>query len=586
MRKLLFVFTLMAILLLGVWPTLATPIDELNDLARYLPADTPIFISSRIDEAYFETLDGLIARVAAVAPPGSIPPVSIGQWLDQALAEEMPGVTFSGDVRPWMGDTLVVGVLEIPTDSSAPGRMLREMDSDDAPMIFGVAITDRAAATSFITEAMTSNDTEFVQTDEADYTTIADPDGDGIIVIRDDVILVSNQPETIASGGVPDGSLQGNADFTDSFSRLPASDYNLGIYIDLGAFIQQAIEQDEEAAEMMSSMGPLFNALGPTAIGGTILEDVSLTLDIAQIIDPAIYEELGVPAALELSPVDPAFAAHVPGGAPLAILGTGISTQFESAMAGFNLQAEMLGSEGEEVDEMFQQGLATFTQFTGLDLQEDVISWMTGNYALFVMLNPELNTTSAFGVFQTFPVDFGIAIEATDPVKAAETVEGLTAGIEKALALIPSSEDEEVEIEITTETIVGTSTTVITATAPDAPWPIELLLGANGEVFALGTRNAVTAIFARDGGLPANTAYARAQDFVLENNISLAYLGPEGLLPLADLITAFDNSESDQAEATAQSMRDGLGLISSATISQSLDSDGTARSRLVLTLSE
>jgi hypothetical protein len=67
--------------------------------------------------------------------------------------------------------------------------------------------------------------------------------------------------------------------------------------------------------------------------------------------------------------------------------------------------------------------------------------------------------------------------------------------------------------------------------------------------------------------------------------MSLVYLGTEGLLPLTDLITAFNNDD-DEAEAMAQSARDVLGLINSFTISQSIDADGTSRSRLVLTLSE
>jgi hypothetical protein len=224
-----------------------------------------------------------------------------------------------------------------------------------------------------------------------------------------------------------------------------------------------------------------------------------------------------------------------------------------------------------------------FTQFTGLDLREDVISWMTGNYAMFIQLNPELNTSSAFGVFATFPVDFGLAVEATDPAKAAATVEGLTKGIEQAVTMFGGSSDET-EVVITNETIVGTSTTVITITAEGAPWPIELLMGANGEVFALGTRNAVQAIFARDGGLPSNAAYQNAQTYVLADAYGLGYLGTEGLLPVADLIAAMNDDEEDSAQV--QAVRDVLNLIRSATISQSFNADGTARGRAVLTLSE
>ena len=68
MRKLLIPLILFAILAVGIAPALATPTSELNDLARYFPADTPIFFASRFDDAYFETLDSLLAKVAEITP--------------------------------------------------------------------------------------------------------------------------------------------------------------------------------------------------------------------------------------------------------------------------------------------------------------------------------------------------------------------------------------------------------------------------------------------------------------------------------------------------------------------------------------
>ena len=590
MKRLLVLFTILTVSLVSIVPALATPVDELNDLARYFPADTPIFFSSRIDAAFFDALDEVVARVAEVAPPGAIPPMTISDALDQAIAEGLPEKTFSGDIRPWLGDTLAVGVLEIPEGAtSSPQQALRRASSSDAPFVMAIAINDREAATTFITDAMTENEAEFTQTDEDGFTILEDPsDDDAIIVIRDDVILISNQPANIRSGGVPDGNLQANADFAAALANLPGDDYNITGYMDLGTIIQKAADADPEAVEEISSVMPLINALGPTSLGATILEGVSLTIDIAQAVDPAIYEEMGLGDMLsQMAPLDPEFAVHIPAGTPLAYHDTNLALRWESGMAGLNSQMAMLGAQGAEIDEVREQGLAMFTQFTGLDFEEDVISWMTGDYALFLMLNPDLDTTSQFGVFQTFPADFGIAIEATDPEQAAATVEGLTQGIEQLVTMRSSSdeEEEEVTVEITNETIVGASTTVITITAPDAPWPIELLLGANGEVFAFGTRNAVTSIFARDGGLPSSSTYTRAQDFLLPGSTSVAYLNPEGLLPLADLVMTFSNDNAD-TEEIAQTMREAFGLVASGTVSQSIDENGISRTRMVLTLSQ
>lgn len=588
MKKIILPLVLLTVLALSVVPALATPTAQLNDLARYFPADTPVFIASSIDTAYFETLDGLLARVAEIAPPGAIPITSISDALDMALADGLPGKTFSGDIRPWLGDTLAIGVLDIPMDEPLSSRgALRRLNpgNGDAPFIMALAINDRAAATNFITSAMAANNSPAKQTEGDGFTLLEDPsDDETALVIRDDVILLSNQRDRLVKGGLPDGSLQGNPAFADAFNNLPETDYNLTIYADVSPFIDEALASDPEAAATMGALMPLFNSIGPVTMGGTILDNTSLILDGAMTFDPATYAEVGLPSIFTLAPFDPGFAAHVPANAPLAIFGTSLNLQFENMLASFNMQADALGEEVEDMQEGLEQAQGAFTEFTGLDLQEDVFGWMTGNYALFIALNPELNTSSAFGVFATVPADFGFAVEATDPVKAAALVEGLTQGLERSIAAFGGS-DDETEIAVTQETIVGASTTVITIKAEGAPWPIELLMGANGEVFALGTRNAVQAIFARDGGLPANAAYQQAGNYLLANAYSVTYLGTEGLLPLADLMEAF-GEDNNQMLMMAGVARDVLGLINSMSTSSSVDADGTTRGRFVLSLSE
>ena len=83
---------------------------------------------------------------------------------------------------------------------------------------------------------------------------------------------------------------------------------------------------------------------------------------------------------------------------------------------------------------------------------------------------------------------------------------------------------------VSSETMVGTDVTVLTIKDSQLPWPVELLLAANDDVFAFGTRSAVQTILSRDGGLSSNPAYVRAQDFVLKDNVSLVYLGTDGLV--------------------------------------------------------
>jgi hypothetical protein len=576
------------VLALSALPALATPISELTDLARFFPAQTPIFASARIDDAFFETLDGVVAKVGAALPAGAIPPMTIVQALDMALADATPPMQFQADIRPWLGDTFAFGINEIPMNSSG-------MDlANDGVFMIAVAITDRAAATAWLTGTLDANNEGYTRTDEADYTIIvpADADAEAAVVIRDGVLLLTNQ--SALATRLPDGSLASSATFTDAFSRLPETDYNAAVYLNLPTVLEAAAASDPEAAQVMGVLGGVMSALGPQAWGFTIIDGVSLTMDAVQVLgDLSAIEALGLPTTPP-APLNPQFAAHIPAGAPLVILGTDLNRSFAGALTGFEAQMNLMAEAGlgDAADmQEFEQGIAqiesAFTMFTGLDLREDVFGWMTGNYGLFMMINPKLNLSSPFGIFQAFPVDFGLAVEVTDPQAAVAMVEGLTKGLEQLGEMAASQSNNETEVAITSETIVGANVTVVTITIPDAPWPVELVMGANGEVFALGTRSAVTAMFARDGGLPSNAAYTRALGYALDNPVSLAYLGTEGLLPLADLITTFADEDDAEAQANADILRQVLNLIPSGTVSQAYSADGTsALTRLTLTLAD
>lgn len=598
MKRLLVIILLLGALgIISVMPALATPVSELNALARYYPSDTPIFAAVRTDDAFFSELDGILAKIAAALPPGTVPPLTVVEAFDMALAEANPPLNFQQDIRPWLGDTMAFGVLEIPAQEGATSQMLRSRAfDDDAPVLVAVAITDRAAVTDFFVNGMTAGDVEFERSDEASYTLITPvEDEKTTIVIRDDVLFVTNRPDSATT--IPDGSLASSAAFNETFALLPGDDYNVSVFMDFGAFLEAGMVNDPDAQELMGLFGGMFSAIGPQAWGATLLDGVSLTLDAAQrITDASAFEQLGLPLT-SMKAINPAFAAHIPAGATLSIHSTDLNRSIGSLYDFLEKQIasmrEMGVGDSDNLDEA-AQGIAqvenTFTTFTGLDLRSDVLGWMTGDYALFIMPSPDLDVRSRFGIFRAFPVDFGLAVEVTDPAAAARTVQGLTEGAERIAALAAEQEGtstpNRAQITISSETMMGAEVTVIRISGGNSPWPVELLMGANDEVMALGTRYAVQSILGRDGGLPSNAAYTRAQDYVLANAYSLGYFGPQSLLPLADLITAFADADDTEAARNAESARSLINLFQSASASQSVDAEGNAISRLVLTLSE
>ncbi len=580
------ILTLVAIAIL-VFPSIAaaqTPSD-LNALAQYFPAETPILISIRTDDAFIDTLDSVIERVRAAVPDAAGGETLTGA-LDELTEELFPGGTFEEDLQPLLGETASLGV------SSTEGMMGRGGGNNDAPTIVALSIQDSAAVIAAITEAAGDN---IVQTEGDGFTVLtpADDDDEAAVIVRDDVMLLyvnTDTADAIAAGGVVESNLGATPDFASALALLPEPTYNVTVYIDLLPLVNAAMESDPEAAEAMGAISGIYDAIGKQVWGFTILGGDSPTIDIAsQITDMSVFDSMGLMMG-STTPVDLAFATRIPADTPLAVIGTNLQGSLSSSASSlqFVMQANQMADsdfDPKEFEQSIKEVDQAFTQLTGLDFEEDVLSWMTGEYALFLGLNPQFDTSSQFGIFQAFPVDFGFVIEAGDAAQAQATVAGLTQAIETSVAQM-SSGDVEAEIAITNEEIGGADVTVVTITAENAPWPVELLMGANSEVFALGTRSAVRAILAPDGGLPSNSEFTRTSAYILPDAVSVGWLNTAGLLPLADLITAFGSNNENAAEEADQA-RSGIGLFSSGSFSSSFNVEtGVSLARLVLTFSE
>ena len=66
--------------------------------------------------------------------------------------------------------------------------------------------------------------------------------------------------------------------------------------------------------------------------------------------------------------------------------------------------------------------------------------------------------------------------------------------------------------------------------------PLEILIGASEDVFALGTRSVVTAALAPGDGIPSQTAYMRARSYALPGAVSFGYISQAGVQGLGELV--------------------------------------------------
>ncbi len=577
MRKLFVLLTLMLVGL-GVFaaPTLAVPTADLNGMAQYFPEDTPVLVSLRIDDAYIDTLDALVARIAT-AMPESDRPDSIRKELDKAIKEILREGNFQSEVRSWLGDVLSVGITSLDNTmngSGLNGDQLSVLGSD--PTFLAVApITNRAAAELFFARIVRAGDGFFTKTTQGDFSIFTPEDEGGVVAVGDDVLFLANSVDALPLEA-PAAPLSENAVFIDTLKLLPAGDYNFTVFTNLGDTIRQGLESENMSSsdrQMMQMFMPLFSNFPAQAFGGTVLDGRSMTIDFAQPMQAIMesMQEMGMEFALP-GAIDPAFAARIPAGVPLVAHGTGLGPTIQQAIAQFRNMGQMQSDfNSEDFERGLQQAQFFIQGLTGLDLEKDIIPALSGDYALFAGLSPAVtDISSPNDLMKQLPVEFGLVLEVSNPE--------VTAGIIKGVQQMLQNSDE-----VTAEFDDSDGIQRLTITVPpgrDLPFPLELVLAGNDEVLFFGTVNAARASLNADGGLPTDPSYTEARAYWLDAPSTVFYLASEGLKPLANIIrmTGGFGAERDSEQFAAL-----MSLVSSATITSSYQ-DGVQYGRAVWTL--
>ncbi|MCK6581146.1 MAG: DUF3352 domain-containing protein [Anaerolineae bacterium] len=577
MRKLLILMAA-ALILIGAFalPASAVPVDDLTQLAAYFPEDTALFAVTRTDDDFVAQLDAVLVQISAVMPPDSLPVKSLSEALNMMAQEFDPEGDFAGVFRTWLGDTLAFGL----TDASALGGR----GGDAPPVIIAVEITDATLAEEYM---MMTGALENYSRDEMEgyvlYAPMTRRAGQPFVIFRDDVLLISLEAGNVETGGLQDSPLSANDTFLATLAQLPAAEYNAVVYNNLPAILQGMADLDEVMEEMPRLFHELFAAVGPQAYGATILDGRSMTLDaVVTYADTSMLDAMGM-SMVGREPVDPTFVRHIPAGTPLVIHANNAGFDYAVQIAVMRSLIEQMVDQGMGSQDDKQQAEAAIFAFetgirglTGLE-PETAFGWMTGDVALYLGLTPRAaDASSLFAIVSALPVDFAFTLEATDPAAAQALVDGLANGLKD----LPVE-----EVTISREDIAGANALVVTVNTPDLPFPIELIMAANDEVFSLGTRRYVTFALAPGEGLDTDPAYQEAAANLLPNSSTVLYAAGAGLQPLARLAQMEDNSSSTRRDGEALGAV--LGLISSASISVALDDTGTAATeRLVWTLPE
>ncbi|MFW5691190.1 MAG: hypothetical protein ACOCXZ_01705 [Chloroflexota bacterium] len=592
---------LMALLLLTV-PFLssvqAVPTADLTALARYYPEDAPLFAAIRTDDGYFETLNGLVDQINANLGGGVIPASftipTAPELLDQIILNgdgAFLGVTFD-----WVGETLAFGTTAFTPEPAA---------------LLALDVNDRELAETELRGLLVDTSSSDVVEVEG-YLLFANEAERTFIALTEDAAIVSDQrAAVVAAAERADATLADSETFNATLSLLPQGDYNIAAYADLAALTELAMmmtmsappDGTMELAPMMPGMDE--TAQSKLAIGATILDGRSLVLDLALRPDnPDVV--VNQPGYVEEQPVNLDFAAYLPAYTQLAILDNDAKASFDAGFAALDalgpmlqaqlipmLQMEMDGMDGMGEGPFGQMGMLDlstvnfggalknfitqiFAGFTGLNLEDDVLAWQTGDYAMTASLLPVASDL-------VFTLDITSVTAATDPAAAADVVSQLTTAGELYNLGLLTENIAEANALVLPDLIPSLPVDLPPPTVPAEAREIDLIVASDDNVFVVGSRPGATYALTQDGpSLLDNPVYQYASSLFLPESYQVWYASG---VDIANAILALAPLADEDTEDLME-LRFVIAQVESLTISVSRLGDGVDVARLTLSLPE
>ena len=430
--------------------------------AEWAPAGTPILVIARADlpGGQEEALASAMTAFPGFADAGSFR-LKIDEALDGFIGDATDGaVNYTGEIQSFFSGEIGLAL---------PNVMEAAMSGSDPDILLGIAISDRAAAESFVT-LMTANATDSMTSEDYAGSTIVS-DGSMALAITDEWILLSQQADLVKSGldtlAGNNASLAQSENYAAAAARVPDGHLALA-YMDL------------------SSFGDLI-ALGAQAAGpqaaGVLTQDLIDQLPT----DMIAYLEAGESTMTIQAYITPGAATQ-----PMLVGETDLATAFPAATQVF-LETRQLGAgiqtglsqllESLPPEDAAQ--LAPFNDMLGTDVA-DFFDFL-GDTAVGASL-----ADNALWV--------GIVSDVTDEAVAGTRVErGLS-----LVRLLGAGADSGISIE--EEVVNGTNVTTITLPVEqvtgEVPLPFDIgdtisIAVADGR-FLLGTSDFVTTSLALD----------------------------------------------------------------------------------------
>ena len=399
-----------------------------EETAKFLPEETALYVSMNLRPG----ADQLMKARGILDLFQENP--SFEERLDELYGdiEEETGINVEEDLFPWVGPEVAMAILSLE-------------GIDEVPEIVAfIGATDSAAAESFLRKLMAfgeeSAGTEYEEEVTRGYLTfVVDPADDFSvhIAVTDDYIVIATTEgmlestlDRMDSGQDRDRpSLFDNPGFQEAREAAESPRFGM-MYLDVaGIFDQLEDDVDEEIAE---GLGGLSDRLPDFIVDSSSFIDKGIRISAS--IDYPALDQLFVPALTNsvgsagLAPEDTvAFLSFV-----------GMEDAWESLERG---DTDLLGMDLDEA-------MGEIEAEIGVDLEQDIFSWMTGELA-FAMLLPDGVSLSLDEIHANVYVEFDDRAEVLSGMKKIqdaiedEGVEFRVVDIEGIYAVVTDVGDEE-----------------------------------------------------------------------------------------------------------------------------------------------
>jgi|GEM_PF-2796529 hypothetical protein len=500
--------TVLFALLLGVFSPLASAQEDsaLVRAARYYGADYQFYMAVRTDDGYLSDLNSVINRILGNLPAdvaGMLPAeLDIRQLIDSQVLASAP-VKYA-DIRAFLGDTLSVGIRDIAATQDG--------NPQDAGFQVVVELSDAAAFQAFLEQQ--ARGALPTPSQQGEFT-VYEVDRATVLAVGPAEVIITTDPAGLVSRIARLNSSEG---FNSAVNALPADNYNIVMYVNYAA--------------LFTSM-PEFNAVFPAdmlellprnaAVGFTILDASTLTIDISA--DTAAGVDY-------LKPVNPDFAAFIPGDTDLVVHSSNLNGYFEYLLTTLGATYSQLGVDLDveaEVEKVFDQ----IRSASQIDVREDVLSWMNADYALygsadllaFLELMETIASDGRVPMDAGLPLEFGLVIATDNPTRTAETVTKLGT----LLSAVTARQENVRVAEVSERGFNGYEITLtIPVAGPSRFINYDILIGSDSAVFFLGSATAAERVLAGDN-LTATSNYANAGRYILPDAVSVGYTDDEGV---------------------------------------------------------